>query len=203
MRINYLKIICLIVFVGFYVQANSQEGYFQLRGSIISQNKEKLGSFKYKVYEDNKVTVKPRTSVNGSFTIKFKLNNTYLVEFLKEGFNSKRIIVDTKVPDKKKSASYDHFRLIKLDSTGQGDTRSIAGLPVIKFYYKVEINGFTYEKITGEQVTYQTTSSQMIKMLEKRLHAIVAVMNRQPAQVEKYMVLILVRYADAVSLDLH
>lgn len=185
MRIIFYKIFVILLFVIFCIKTNAQEGYFQLRGRIIAQNTEKLGSVKYKVFKNSKVSDSTMTSANGAFTLKFELNNVYLIEFSKKGYTSKRIIVDTEVPKEKSSGFYDRFNIIKLNVAGQGDARSMAGLPVLKYYYKLEIADFTAEEITGKPISGEKISVKQIKALEADLLLYQSIINQQKTELDK------------------
>jgi len=181
MRGFFIKIFTLLLFVSFLTKTYGQ---FQFRGRVILQNKEH-GSVNYKMYKNSKFSDSTKTSANGAFMIKFELNNVYLIEFSKTGFTSKKIIVDTKVPEENNSEFYDRFSIIKLDITGKGDTRSLAGLPVVKYYYKVEISDFAEEKITGKTVTDKNVPNDRIKTLKNELLVYQAIIEQQKIELGK------------------
>jgi len=185
MRINSYKIFVLIIFTSYFIETNAQEGYFQFRGRIITQSKEKLAGVNYKVYKNNKFFDSTRTSAKGSFILKFELNNVYSIVFSKKAYTSKKIIVDTNVPKEKSSGFFDSFNIINLDDEGKGDARSMAGLAVLKYYYNVEIADFATEKITGKRVNDKSISIKQIKALEAELLLYQSVIEQQKIELEK------------------
>jgi len=186
MRIIFNKIFVLLLLVAFFINASAQKGSFQFRGRVISQTKEKIGAVNYKVYKNEVFSDSTKTSSNGAFMLKLELNNVYLIEFSKNAYTSKKIIVDTNVPKDKSSSFYDWFNIIKLDNAGEGDTRSLAGLPVLKYYYKLEIADFAAEKIMGKKPVGGTgVSVKQIKDLEAELISYQAIINEQMLELER------------------
>ncbi len=184
MRIISSKIFVLLLFISFFVKTNAQEGYFQLRGRIITQSKEKLGSVKYKVYKNAIVFDSTMTSANGTFTLKFELNNLWRIEFSKKGFTTKIISVDTEVPNENSNGFYDRFNIVKLDSAGQGDLRSEAGLPVLKYQYNPGTDDFISEKIVGKVKTGGDVTFKRVKELENQLLLYQSTIERQKVELD-------------------
>ncbi len=186
MRAVFYKIFIVLLFVVFYISTNAQDGYFQYRGRLISKNKEKLGSVNYKVYKNSIFSDSTKTSANGAFMLKFELNYVYLIEFSKKGYTSKKIIVDTNVPEGKSSGFYDRFQIIKLDNAGEGDARSLAGLPFLKYYYKLEIADFVSKKIVSKKHNTGTNvSMNQLKALEAEVQSYKTIIDQQKLELEK------------------
>lgn len=185
MKIIFSKIFVLLLFISFFIKINAQEGYFQLRGRIITQEKVKLGNAKYKVYKNGEAIDSTLTSSNGAFTLKFELNNMYFVEFSKKGYTTKKIIIDTEVPSENSNGFYDQFNIIKLDSVGKGDIRSEAGLPVLKYRYNTNTDDFISEKIIGKIATNEKGSLKKIKELEAQLLLYQATVEQQKIELNK------------------
>lgn len=162
--------------------AFGQEGYFQLRGRIINKEKQKIGRVKYKLYKDKQILDSALTSQSGAFAIKFKLNSSYLIEFSKKDFTSKKIIVDTDVPQTNSSNYYDRFNIIKLDSIGSGDTRSEAGLPVLKYSFSLAVNDFINENITKKNVSNEDLLLKKLKNTEMQMAFYKEALDKQKIQ---------------------
>ncbi|MBN1253301.1 MAG: SpoIIE family protein phosphatase, partial [Bacteroidales bacterium] len=158
----------IIIFLFFVYSLSAQDGYFQLRGRIF-HNKEKLGNVFIKVYENSKLIDSTYTTAQGAFSFKFKLNSNFLVEFSKNPFVTKKIIVNTEVPESKKSKFFDIFFAMVIDDKENADMRSLAGLPVSKYYYDDIIGSFTAKKISADEVKIEKTDSSKIKELENEL----------------------------------
>jgi len=157
-------------------------GYFQFRGRIISQDKQKIGSVKYRIYKNNRILDSAVTSIGGKFAIKFDFNNKYLLEFSKKGYTSKKIKIDTDLPDANLSGYYDRFNIIKLDSSGNGDTRSEAGLAVLKYHFDISVNDFVNEKIKEKNISNEDLLLQKLKNTEKQLASIKEALNKQNSE---------------------
>ncbi|RLD68709.1 MAG: hypothetical protein DRI95_02260 [Bacteroidetes bacterium] len=183
MKINYSKIFVLLLFISFFIKTNAQE-YFQLRGRIITQEKVKLGGAKYKLYKNGEAFDSTLTSSNGTFTLKFELNNVYLIEFSKKGYTTKKMIVDSEVPNEKISGFYDQFIIIKLDSAGQGDLRSEAGLPALKYRYNPGTDDFISEIIVGKVKTGGDVTFKRVKELENQLLLYQSTIERQKVELD-------------------
>jgi len=146
----------------------AQNGYFQLRGRIYNKNKETLNNVNIQVFEGSKSIGNDKTSQKGVFSLRFKLNTSFIVEIKKESYATKRILVDTKVPDAKVKEFFDLFNLIILDDIENADPRSKNGLPVSKYYYKESIGDFTGEKISSKVASNQGNQAK-INALESEL----------------------------------
>ena len=184
MKIIFSKLFVLLLFISFFIKTNAQEGYFQLRGRIITQSKEKLGSVKYKVYKNALVFDSTMTSASGAFTLKFELNNQYRVEFSKKGFTTKIIEIDTEVPNENSNSFYDRFDPLKLDSLGKGDVRSEAGLPVLKYRYNPSTDDFISEKIVGKIKTGGDATFKRVKELEAQLMLYQSIIDKQKVELD-------------------
>ena len=151
MQIFFKKTFFSFLILILSLSLKSQTGEFRLQGKVINKKKENLSRTKYILYKDNKIIDSAFTSVNGVFNIRFELNGQYLVEFVKKGYISKKIIVDTQVPNLYLGKFFNETNIIILDTIGAGDYRSLAGLPVIKYYFNVKKNGFSAKKLTGSK----------------------------------------------------
>ena len=161
-----IKNIIFLFFLFISLKLNAQEGYFQLRGRMF-HNKEKLGNVLIKVYQNSKIIDSTYTTAQGGFSLKFKFNNKYLVEFNKKTLISKMIIVDTKLPTSMKLKYFDIFFAMVLDNSENTDSRSKAGLPILKYYYDDNIGGFTTQNIGNVKIDSVNTDSIIIKLEDK------------------------------------
>ncbi|OQX98725.1 MAG: hypothetical protein B6I20_10740 [Bacteroidetes bacterium 4572_117] len=182
MRIISNKIFILLLLINFSNSAVSQKGYFQLRGRIISPHKDKLVHVLYKLYENGKLIDTTLTTSNGAFTIKFEMNKMYMVEFSKKAYTTKLISVNTKIPINYISKFYDRFNIIKLDFEGQGDSRSAAGLPVMKYFFDIKTADFATEKISNKPTSNVKLLVKRIKSLESELLSQKEVINQQKVE---------------------
>ena len=159
------NLVLLFVFLSFSL--NAQEGYFQLRGRMFHKQ-EKLGNVLIKVYQNGIAIDSTFTTTQGAFSLKFKLNNNYVVEFNKTPLIAKKIIVDSYVPSSKISKYFDIFFAMILDDKKSADIRSKAGLPISKYYYDDVIGSFTAIKI-GNNKTEPDINNKKITELENEL----------------------------------
>ena len=200
---------CSVLLSLFTFSLVAQNGYFQLRGRIYNKNKETMANVNIRVFEGNKAIDESRTSQKGVFTLRFRLNTSFIVEIKKEGYATKRIIVDTNVPSNKLNEFFNLFNIIIIDDVANADPRSKNGLPVSKYYYNTAVGDFMAEKISSktnvkqndqakinalesELTTYKVLVEQQKKMLTES-EAIITEANLIKAQAD--------HYADSVKME--
>jgi PAS domain S-box-containing protein len=169
LKLKLKTIICSVLLSLFTYSLVAQSGYFQLRGRIYNKNKETLANVSIQVFEGNNSIGESKTSQKGVFSLRFKLNTSFIVEIKKEGYTTKRILVDTNVPSEKLGEFFDLFNLIILDDEGNGDARSKSGLPASKYYYKESVGDFMSEKISSKTNIKQNSQAK-INELEAELN---------------------------------
>ncbi|MDF1551013.1 MAG: hypothetical protein P1P88_24545, partial [Bacteroidales bacterium] len=162
----------LVAIILLFSSANiiGQEGYFQLRGRIYNNTKDALSDVKIEVFEGNKSIGTDKTSQQGVFSLRFKLNKIYLVEINKAGYVPKRISVETNVPAEKSSEFFDLFSLIILDEPGAEDSRTKNGLPVSKYYYKESAGNFVGEKLGTQTFVTNNQASKELQRLQAEIN---------------------------------
>ncbi|MFN8255012.1 MAG: SpoIIE family protein phosphatase [Bacteroidales bacterium] len=159
----------LVLFFFHALLVHGQKGYFQLNGRIYDENKNALGDTKIKVREGNVLVDSMKTTSGGAFSLKMKLQSSYLIEFNKATFGTKKILIDTKVPQEVENNSYRAQNFIYLDDINSIDDWSRAGLPVLKYVYSKEKNDFVTVKMNLKEMADKTQCEQQIKALQGEL----------------------------------
>ncbi len=128
-----------------------------------------MASVNIRVFEGNKSIGESRTSQKGVFSLRFRLNTSFIVEIKKAGYTTKKILVDTHVPSDKQDKFFDLFNLIILDDLKNGDPQSKNGLPVSKYFYNGAVGDFMGEKISSKTNVKQSAQAK-INALEAELN---------------------------------
>ncbi len=157
MRIFFKKIFLLTLFISLFFYAQSQEskqGILTVTGYV--RNAENSNTFikkaKYLIYMNQKLIDSTYTGVSGRYILNLKLNNNYLLVFSKEGFVSKKILIDTHVPACEASKNFSLKNLlIDLNKSSDENDLIAATLPVLKYSYSIKKGNFIPEKVTGTQ----------------------------------------------------
>lgn len=131
---NLLSIIFLLAIVG---NSYGQEGsIFSFAGKVFlgSDNGE---SVTISLYDNNKKISSYQTSKNGKFVIDAERNKHYTIQFNKEGFITKRLIIDTYV-DEQYATGIKTFKFdVELIKKEEGKNYAILDFPIaiIEFLY--------------------------------------------------------------------
>ncbi len=149
---------------------HGQIGYFQLNGRIYDQNKNALDEVRIKVFEGPATIDSMKTSSSGGFSLKFKLQSSYIIDISKKGYAAKKILINTNVPQEIANNTFRLLNFIFLDDLAKIDERSKAGLPVLKFYYDKTDKEFKAENMGVQSTTNNYTLEQQLKALQIELN---------------------------------
>jgi hypothetical protein len=131
-----------LLFSTLFFSSFGQSGYFQFNGSIIDQNKKVPDNAKIIVYEGAKSIDSMKISRAGTFSLKLKLNNIYFVVTNKKGYTSKKIFIDTNVPDGNEKNTFILHTVIAIAAVEKTGGTQKNNKPDIKFFYDTERNAF-------------------------------------------------------------
>ena len=150
--LNTLKIKNILFFFVIFLSVNiyGQKGYFEIKGGML-YNHESIEDVIIKKYNEGELESTVIVHDQSAFKLKFDLNKNYIVEFNKKGLVSKKIIVNTTVPNNEEKKYFDVHLLVRLDVKKNADARSLAGLPILKYYYDKATNSFITKKITDKK----------------------------------------------------
>jgi PAS domain S-box-containing protein len=161
---NHFIVLILVVFL-FKIDLIGQDGYFQLRGRVYDKFSQSMGDVKFEVFENTVSIDSYKTSPQGNFSIRLKLNKKFTIEISKAGFASKRIAVDTNVPEEKSGQFFDELTFIVIFPESEADLQSKSGLPVMKYFYKTTESRFIAEELGTK--SDNVLISQDLKALEE------------------------------------
>ncbi len=163
----YNKTIITFLFVIFYTLTSfAQTGKLYLEGKVL-QGKKGLKGATIEIFESNRKIKSIQTHDNGKFSIDLDLNKDILVKIKKQGFITKKIIVNTKVDYP--NDEYDFvFQIGMLPKVSGLDINEIKK-PVTKISYNKKIEEFDYEKQYTEQVRAELNKlTKKIEELQKQ-----------------------------------
>lgn len=144
-KYSVLTIIILVLFS----QTIAAQGLFTLRGNIYNKERKAISGVIISVELNNNFT-KYKSNSRGAFALNLKLDKKYRINISREGYLSKVLVVNTKVPSHQKKDSFDMFNLILLD---KGDPELKKTSSLVQFYYN-EITG----DFTGRTIDEPTLS---------------------------------------------
>jgi PAS domain S-box-containing protein len=160
---NILFIVGLLFICSFEIYG--QGGYFLLRGRIINKSNQFISDVKFEVFENAKSIDSYKTTQQEIFNIRFELNKNFVLEISKSGYATKRILVDTKVPDELRNEYYNLFSIVILYSAVDADMQTKSGLPSTKYYYKPSDKKFAADEL-GTKVISKVVNSDDEKLVQ-------------------------------------
>ena len=135
--------------------------YLELRGTIRhlkGENKDEvhlLDSAFIRVYNEKSVLVAQHiTNRKGRCNFKIPLNRKFIIEVSKDGFVSKKIEVNTKVPPEKKLAYIFPFSIDIFEEIPGMDV-SVLQKPIARINYLFTISQFDYDNLYTNKINYE------------------------------------------------
>ncbi len=133
-----------ILFLASLAMAQSDKRILKFGGNVYSNN-EKSEDVTVSLYEGNYLVSENKTSRSGRFSIDLAKNKHYTVQFDKDGYMTKRVVINTEIGedgrDNVKTFKFD-VGLIKRES---GKDYSILDFPIAIIKYHLESNQFFYD----------------------------------------------------------
>lgn len=133
-----------ILFLATLAMAQSDKRVLKFGGNVFFGN-DKAEGVTVSIYDGNYLVSESKTSRNGKFAVDLAKNKHYTVQFDKDGFMTKRIVIDTEIgedgKDNVKTFKFD-VGLIKRES---GKDYSILDFPIAIIKYHAESNQFYYD----------------------------------------------------------
>ena len=140
-----LKTFLLILLIGLLSEYKALSQHLIVYSRIDIIDGDLSGSKLNLKVDGNQVTsVKPQR--NGRVETKLEFNKTYTLEYTKPGYVTKRIQINTRVPDEEKNEVFGPIDFaVELFKDYEGLETVIFDKPVAKIFYKPRANGFTYD----------------------------------------------------------
>jgi len=137
--LNFLILIFLSTFNNVFSQ---KTGYLKISGKV-KTGKDNIANATINLYENNNKINTAVSNSNGDFSFNLDFNKIYTLEVSSNNYVPKKVLIDTKVPEKdliyKYSFTVDLF--IKID----GVDYSALNKPVTKIVYNEEADAFDYD----------------------------------------------------------
>ena len=111
LRISYIIVIIFSFFPEFvWTQQGESERYLEIRG-ISEFDMEPLSRATINLYEGSNLIKTVNSGSDGTFSFKLDMNKQYTIEVTREGFISKRIVFNTRMPDEEKGTWMNEFSI--------------------------------------------------------------------------------------------
>ena len=142
-----------------------KQGYLEVLGSVTQDGKGLEGA-DIKVMRGNENADNAMTATKGSFIINLDLGNSYTIIFSKHGSITKKVLVDTKVPDEYKSQIFSYKFKIELFLLPEGtEMPKDIDKPVAKLAFSEVYEDFDYDQL------YTQTRKTEIDQIKKDMAA--------------------------------
>lgn len=133
-----------ILFLASLAMAQADKRILKFGGDVYTDN-EKAADVTVSLFDGNYLVSESKTSRSGKFSIDLAKNKHYTIQFDKDGFMTKRVVIDTEIGeddrDNLKTFKFD-VGLIKRES---GKDYSILDFPIAIIKYHSESNQFFYD----------------------------------------------------------
>jgi PAS domain S-box-containing protein len=137
-------------------QIYGQVGSFQMHGRVYDKSQKTLSGVKFEVFEGDKSIDTLSTHQNGVFIIHLELNKSFMLEISKPGFVTKRIAINTKIPNGKVSTFFDEATLFVLYTESEADLQTKSGLPTVKYVFDSIQNKFVAEELGKKPILVES-----------------------------------------------
>ena len=145
--IIFLLVISLLSFSDIYAQQG--KGYVDVKGRVkdksVNQGDALIG-----LYEVPTQVYSSKTLSDGKFLFKLNLNSQYILHVSKEGYVTKKVLFDTKAPDK--DMIYPYSFTVELFQTFEGVDPNALKDPVTKIKYSGELGDFDFDAAYTESM---------------------------------------------------
>ncbi len=132
----------IIIFFSSELLFSQKQGYLRISGQVKS-GKDKIANATINLYENNTKINSITSNANGDFTFNLNFDKVYMIEVSATNYVSKKVLVDTKVPDKE--LIYKYTFTVDLFVQVDGVDYSILNKPVTKIVYNDEADAFDYD----------------------------------------------------------
>jgi hypothetical protein len=146
-------IICLLKANGTYSQDDVTAPPNLVITGAVKKSGKRLDNATVTIYKNSRQTDQLITSKDGIFELKLDYNSTYIIEFSKAGFVSKKIEFGTTTPSEKIAEGFNPFEFeISLFESNPKINTDILKQPVAKVSYNPKIDDFDYDPIYSKQI---------------------------------------------------
>jgi tetratricopeptide (TPR) repeat protein len=143
----FITVFCLTLPQNIFAQQG--KGYVDVKGRV-KDKKQNLGDAVLVLYEGPAQTASAKTISDGRFNFKLNLNTQYTLHVSKDGYVSKKVLFDTKAPDK--DMIYPYSFTVELFQTFEGVDPSVLKDPVTKIKYSGELGDFDFDAAYTESM---------------------------------------------------
>ena len=159
---KYIYILYL-VFWSLLSIAQTETGYVEVKGKI-KKNGKALPSVQIDIFENSAKIKSIKSASNGRFVLKLDFDKTYLIEFSKKDFVTKRISFDTRVEEKQYVWPYPFT--IELFEDVEGLDVSALKDPVTKIAYSKDEGDFVFD------IPYTTSMKAKINKIQEQIKSL-------------------------------
>ncbi len=141
MNKSLLHILTILLFSFVYFNLFPQKGYLKINGQVKS-GKEKINNAVISLYQNN-TKINSINTNNGTFSFNLDFDNEYILDISAPNFVSKKVLIDTKIPEK--DLIYKYSFTVDLFQKFDGIDYSALENPVTKIIYNTEADAFDYD----------------------------------------------------------
>ena len=151
---------------------NSKQGIIKVEGITTNGNAyttKRLKNVNINVYNNNDLIKSHQSDTKGKFEFNIKINSYIVLEFVKEGFFTKRILFDTKHPmiSNKKTFNPFDFEIVLIPFNKDLIDFEI-DFPITRIEYSEKIDELVYaEKYTKQRIEQQEYMINQLAKLEE------------------------------------
>ncbi|NMD01254.1 MAG: hypothetical protein GYA62_16250, partial [Bacteroidales bacterium] len=163
-----------LFFLSFSIISFGQKnGYLKISGQVKS-GKSKISNANINLFENSNKISSTVSSTNGDFTFNLDYDKLYTIEISATDYASKKVLVDTKIPEK--DLIYKYTFTVELFQKVDGVDYSALNKPVTKIVYNSEADAFDYDLPYTESMRKQIEqiTSQIESVKKQSYNQIVA-----------------------------
>ncbi|MFO8066347.1 MAG: OmpA family protein [Bacteroidales bacterium] len=125
----------------------SRDGILEVNGWLLNDNEDPIKKANVKILQDNIVVEEVKTNRRGKFIVELPIDNEYVAEFSSEGYASKKMSFNTKLPNEFDGFNVFYFEfIVELFPRSPGVDYSLLEVPVVEVAYLDDKEQFFFEE---------------------------------------------------------
>jgi len=170
-KLKYFRLLFISLVLFFLSTAASSQMVMDISAKLVVKG----GSAKdgiIKLYENGNLIENYVSDRSGKFSVSLDLNKDYIIEFAKEGYVTKKINIDTRIPDDFGQGKINLFSFaVELFQQYDEVNTVVFKQPVAKIKFYKQYNDFSYDTDYSKEILtkIQDTEKELEKAHEKKL----------------------------------
>ena len=163
-KIKAILLLLFTILISFSIYAQGSKGYLEVVGKV-KVGKKMITGADVNVYLNNSKIQSVKTVTDGKFNFKFDIDKEYIVEVSGQGLVTKKVLFETKAPDK--DLIYKYSFTVELFESYPGIDVSSLNKPVAKVNYNEDADAFDYDiaytELMRKEIDKITTQIEVYK----------------------------------------